>query len=293
MKAYGVLFWTVGAVVLCCGKSSAELLGSPNPAIRQNFNQLITANSCPGCDLSGAVLNRLDLSGANLEGANLTGAQLNLSSLAGANLRKAVLRGTGLGGASLTKADLRGADMTGALLGGADFTDALVDDAAGTPRAANLPDLFGPHSPLPAAGSPQQVFDPFAAAAPSAEKQQACASPASGPARQVDSIPVIESKPLPQKAAGIWDSFNFFLGKEERNSVPAGGGQQPLNQSAEDSPAAAEPGGLKTGAGRTKSASEQNDGSGQQQVQTNKLLNDVCCELPTQCQAEFLALSGR
>jgi hypothetical protein len=272
MKAYGLLGWAAGAVIFCCGSSSAELLGSPDPLVRPNFNRLITSGGCPGCNLSGAVLNRLDLKGANLEGANLTGAQLNLSNLTGANLRKAVLRGAALGGASLAQADLREADLTGAALSGADFTDAQLDAATGTPREVNQPDLFGLNSPLPAAAaadSPSQptAFDPFAVIATQ--------PPSTGTVRQIDSIPVIEQKQN-AAAAGFWDSFNTFLGRG------AAGGQ---GSTASEAKTSIEQDG-------TQHAAEQNKNS-QPQVRADKLINDICCVLPTQCQTGRLALTGR
>ncbi|CAK8714757.1 MAG: Pentapeptide repeat-containing protein [Candidatus Electronema aureum] len=106
------------AALFCCSKVGAvELLGSPDPKIRRNFNQLLVTNACRGCDLRGAVLNRLNLAEADLEGADMTDARLNATSLTGANLRGAVLRGASLGGADLT-----GANLVGTNLEGADFT---------------------------------------------------------------------------------------------------------------------------------------------------------------------------
>ncbi|MCW5199898.1 hypothetical protein VU05_04220, partial [Desulfobulbus sp. F1] len=40
------------AALFCCSKVGAvELLGSPDPKIRRNFNQLLVTNACRGCDL--------------------------------------------------------------------------------------------------------------------------------------------------------------------------------------------------------------------------------------------------
>jgi len=82
--------------------------GSNRPGIQDNFHRLIQENSCPGCDLAGVVLTRVNLSGANLEGANLAGAKLYLTDLSDANLKGANLQGARLGGA-----DFGGADLTG------------------------------------------------------------------------------------------------------------------------------------------------------------------------------------
>ncbi|WP_417912688.1 pentapeptide repeat-containing protein [Candidatus Electronema sp. TJ] len=118
MKRHGVCAIVLCLALLCCGAGCAtELLGSPIPEIRKNFNRLLVTNACPRCDLRGVVLNRIDLFGADLSGANLAGAQLVQASLAGANLRHANLRGAWLGGA-----DMSGTDLTGADLEGANFT---------------------------------------------------------------------------------------------------------------------------------------------------------------------------
>lgn len=157
-------------LLLAVGQAeAAELLGSPVPEIRQNFNRLLTVNACRGCNLSGAVLNRLNLAEADLEGADLSGAQLNAASLAGANLRGANLRGAWLGGADMTGANLLGADLEGAdftlngkpggeagqqVVAGAEQTvsDVLTSIFAAQDKAASAPvsDLFAP-LPSPAA----------------------------------------------------------------------------------------------------------------------------------------------
>lgn len=101
--------------------------GSNRPIAQRNFQQLIESNSCPGCDLAGVVLTRVDLSGANLEGANLAGAKLFLADLSHANLRSANLQSASLGGADLAGADLTGANLTGAILEGAYMKGAITD----------------------------------------------------------------------------------------------------------------------------------------------------------------------
>ena len=100
---------------------------SPRPEVRENVRQLLETNSCPGCDLAGAVLHRGNFSKANLEGANLAGTQLNLANLAGANLKGANLQGASFGGADLSGADLTGANLTGAILEGAYLSGATLD----------------------------------------------------------------------------------------------------------------------------------------------------------------------
>lgn len=113
------------------------------PVVEKNFQQLVETNSCPSCDLAGAMLNRIDLSDANLEGANLAGASLYLANLSGANLRNANLQGAGLGGADLAGADLRGANLTGAVLEGAYLKGALMDGVVTTRRSPDEDGVAG------------------------------------------------------------------------------------------------------------------------------------------------------
>ncbi len=100
---------------------------STSTALQNNITILSESKSCQGCDLRGAVLNRLDLSDANLEGAKLSRAKMSLTNLSGANLRNADLREVVFNGADLANADLRGADLTGASLVGAYLSGALMD----------------------------------------------------------------------------------------------------------------------------------------------------------------------
>ncbi|RWX50060.1 Pentapeptide repeat-containing protein, partial [Candidatus Electrothrix marina] len=68
------------ACLLLCGTAaSAESLGSADEGIKKNFNRLVTTRQCPGCDLRGAVLTRMDLQEADLQGADLSEAKLNLA----------------------------------------------------------------------------------------------------------------------------------------------------------------------------------------------------------------------
>lgn len=239
-----------GIIVLCAAMLgggvglAAELLGSPVPEIRKNFNQLLTTNTCPGCDLRGVVLNRIDLFGADLSGANLAGAQLSHACLAGANLRNANLRGAWLGGA-----DLSGTDMTGADLEGVNFTlnkssspsTAQDDDKTtgwqATAAAADtvnsvLDQLFARFAELPASPPAQDAATP-----PPFSGMSASAEPAlDPPKRSVDEIPVIEPmpvQPLKQSAKPrfwerIWfDSAEKDRGENERKkTAPTDGSRQ-------------------------------------------------------------------
>lgn len=101
--------------------------GSNRQVVQDNFHQLIKEKSCPGCDLAGVVLTRVNLSGANLEGANLAGAKFYLADLSAANLKGANLQGAAFGGADLAGADLTGANLTGAILEGAYLSGAITD----------------------------------------------------------------------------------------------------------------------------------------------------------------------
>ncbi len=100
---------------------------SSRPEVRENVRQLLENNSCPGCDLAGAILHRGEFSGADLEGANLAGSQMNLANLSGANLKDANLQGASFGGADLAGADLTGANLTGAVIEGAYLSGAKMD----------------------------------------------------------------------------------------------------------------------------------------------------------------------
>jgi len=124
-----ILFFTCCVAVVF---SALTLYAAPPGSNRQqvvqdNFHQLIKENSCPGCDLAGVVLTRVNLAGVNLEGANLAGAKFYLADLSAANLKGANLQGAAFGGADLAGADLTGANLTGAILGGAYLKGAITD----------------------------------------------------------------------------------------------------------------------------------------------------------------------
>jgi len=100
---------------------------SVSTEVQANIKLLSESKNCPQCNLSGAILNRLDLSGANLEGADLSRAKFFLSNLSGANLKNSNLKEAEFGGADLANADLSGADLTGASLIGAYLIGAKLD----------------------------------------------------------------------------------------------------------------------------------------------------------------------
>lgn len=111
---------------VCVSSVSGGQLSS-SIQVQANIALLKENKSCPGCDLSGADLNRFDLSDANLERANLSRAKMYLVDLSGANLRNADLQEAELGGADLADADLRGANLTGVSFAGAYIKGALFD----------------------------------------------------------------------------------------------------------------------------------------------------------------------
>ncbi|MCL7489099.1 MAG: pentapeptide repeat-containing protein [Desulfobulbaceae bacterium] len=124
---HGVLSFILVVLLLAAPVFSFSQAASPRPEVEENVRQLREKNSCPGCDLAGAILHRGNFTGADLEGANLAGAQLNLANLAGANLRDANLQGASFGGADLAGADLTGANLTGAVIEGAYLVGAKMD----------------------------------------------------------------------------------------------------------------------------------------------------------------------
>jgi uncharacterized protein YjbI with pentapeptide repeats len=125
--------------------------GNESDRVKENIKALAKTKNCPGCDLTGAELVRMDLSGANLQGADLTGAKLFLTNLSGANLRDTHLQKTSFGGADLAGADLRGADLREVDLNGAYLTGTKLDsepvstkphedDLAGSEEKSNVAD---------------------------------------------------------------------------------------------------------------------------------------------------------
>ena len=172
-------------LLLCSTATLAESLGSSDDDIQKNFNRLVTTKKCPGCDLKGAVLTRMDLREANLQGADLSEAKLSLTNLSNANLKNAVLRGAVLGGADFSGADLRGVDLTDAQLAGAYLKEALLDQEItpeksyepeerpeALPEDVDLPETSTQASSLPPAQeliTPEQEPD---AVAPAAEEEE-------------------------------------------------------------------------------------------------------------------------
>ncbi len=122
-----ILFWAVICSLTLSTVQSQVFAAGESTLIKKNIATLEKTKSCPGCDLKGAVLERMDLSKANLEGADLTGAKLFLSDLTGANLRKTHLEKAIFGGADLAGADLRGANLNGADLSTAYIVGAKFD----------------------------------------------------------------------------------------------------------------------------------------------------------------------
>jgi uncharacterized protein YjbI with pentapeptide repeats len=128
MNKYKVIIF--GAVICLLTLSSIQsqiFAAGENTLVQKNIATLKKTKACPGCDLKGAVLERMDLSNANLQGADLTGAKLFLSNLSDANLRNTHLEKAVFGGADLAGADLRGANLNGADLSTAYIAGAKFD----------------------------------------------------------------------------------------------------------------------------------------------------------------------
>ncbi|MCB2214687.1 pentapeptide repeat-containing protein [Desulfofustis glycolicus] len=123
-----------GVVGILC-QPGLGIAGEEDEQVRNNIDTLIKTNSCAGCELRGADLNRLDLTGADLRDADLSGASLYLVNLADADLRGANLQGAQFGGADLANADLRGADLQGAVFAGAYTVGTKMDDEPGLAEA--------------------------------------------------------------------------------------------------------------------------------------------------------------
>ncbi len=85
IKKYSLSYIAFLSLAVATSALAGEL--SVSTEVQTNIKTLSDTKNCPQCDLSGAILNRLDLSGANLEGADLSRAKLFLSNLSGANLK--------------------------------------------------------------------------------------------------------------------------------------------------------------------------------------------------------------
>ncbi len=136
----------------------------------ENRKQLVTTNSCPGCDLSGVNLDRLQMQGANLEGANLSQAKVRLSSLAKANLRRANLQNAQFGGSDLADADLRGARIQGATFVGAYVVGVQLDKGVALDQSSAEPVAVA-----------EQAVTEKKSSAPAVAKTPAASAPASAP----------------------------------------------------------------------------------------------------------------
>ena len=110
-----------------CAALVLALAGTVFAANDAHVRQLRETGSCPGCDLTDALIGTVGLDGADLSGANLSNAVLYASSLRGANLSGAVLNGT----------DLKMADLTGAV--GAELSGALTDERTTCPSGDHGP----------------------------------------------------------------------------------------------------------------------------------------------------------
>ena len=106
------------------------LLGAPLSARADDLILLLTAKSCPGCQLADADLVHADLRDADLSAADLQRANLSTARLDGADLRDADLRFSSLKGASLRGADLRGAKLDGTDLRQADLSGSQINPGA-------------------------------------------------------------------------------------------------------------------------------------------------------------------
>jgi uncharacterized protein YjbI with pentapeptide repeats len=132
MRKYALIkISTLAYLVTLIGFQTVVHADNESDKVKENINSLLKTKMCPGCNLQGAELNRMDLSRANLQGADLTDAKLLLTNLSGANLKNAHLQRASFGGADLAGADLRGADLreidlSGAYLLGTKFDGEIV-----------------------------------------------------------------------------------------------------------------------------------------------------------------------
>lgn len=184
MKLYAFLYSATISLALLTATSHAASTGPTRPVVQQNFKQLLETKACPGCDLAGADLTRVDLKDANLEGANLAGAKLYLANLANANLQGANLQGAALGGADLANADLRGANLTGAILEGAYLDTAKMQGKVVTSK---------PYEDEALAGVGEKVYVPDESQSkPMPFTQDSAVTESTAPS--TSSQPVLESK---------------------------------------------------------------------------------------------------
>ncbi len=146
-----------GLVIL--GLHSYGTAGDIRPVVKENISQLVDEKSCPGCDLSGANLNRLDLSNVNLYGADLSQAQLFLTNLSGADLRNTKLQGAVFGGADLSGADLRGANVHDAKLSGAYLIGAKTGEETADDEGVSTSDRRDLEESPPAMSEKQEGMD--------------------------------------------------------------------------------------------------------------------------------------
>lgn len=132
------------AVVTAC--ISTFVHGSGAYALDEDdLQRLLETGECPGCNLQGADLRRLDLTGVNLEGANLKKANLFYTVLDGANLSGTNLQSANMayaraiplvtdamdetGESVVIPAQFIGANLASALMNYADFSGAEMMEA--------------------------------------------------------------------------------------------------------------------------------------------------------------------
>mgnify|MGYP001793838639 FL=1 len=97
------------------GLTLALLGGAAYAENPEHMRQLLTTGDCPGCDLSGTLLDGLNLQDTDLQGANLSGSRLRNIDLTRADLSEANLSGVHLSGTTnLTGANLQDADLSNA-----------------------------------------------------------------------------------------------------------------------------------------------------------------------------------
>ena len=126
-----VTFGIIGADVVMCKfltliTISFALLGTSIYAGGAEEEKLMNTNSCVGCDLSNAWLEKADLKKADFSGANLYRANLEYADLRGANFTGADLSNVRLRGANLTNAILDNAILRYTNLGEANLSGASL-----------------------------------------------------------------------------------------------------------------------------------------------------------------------
>ncbi|HER63646.1 MAG TPA: pentapeptide repeat-containing protein, partial [Desulfobacteraceae bacterium] len=250
---YGTLSFTLVVLLLSGSVVYASQAVSPRPEVQENARQLRENNSCPGCDLAGAVLHRGNFAGANLEGANLAGAQLNLANLAGANLRNANLQGASFGGADLAGADLTGANLTGAVIEGAYLAGAKMDGQVvvrrphaekGGPDSGEtvVEEAEGKSKNLPFTNQAMVTRQKASAdAAPPPEKIEPVKMPATGSVSDEEEkrVSAMPADPLPEESKQLKAMNEAMVAAEmPSQEPPAPAGDKMVREAVEENPPA-------------------------------------------------------